>query len=37
MVIATYERAGDVETGSFALENPTDLEGERREQLQTAG
>ena len=27
VVIATYERAGDIEYGSFALEEPTDVEG----------
>ena len=30
VVIATYERAGDVQHGSFALEQPTDAELERR-------
>jgi dihydrofolate reductase len=33
VVIATYERAGEVETGSFAFEDPTDLEQQRRGQL----
>jgi dihydrofolate reductase len=33
VMIATYERAGEVETGSFALEEPTDLEVQRRERL----
>ena len=27
VVIATYERAGDIEYGSFALDEPTDVEG----------
>jgi len=31
--IATYERAGDVETGSFAMEEPTEAELERRKHL----
>jgi dihydrofolate reductase len=31
--IATYERAGDVETGSFAMEKPTEAELERRKHL----
>jgi dihydrofolate reductase len=31
--IATYERAGDVPHGSFAFEEPTDDEAERRRQL----
>ena len=30
VVIATYRRAGDVEVGSFALDEPTDAEVERR-------
>jgi dihydrofolate reductase len=33
VVIATYERAGDVQYGSFALEEPTDAELERRARL----
>jgi dihydrofolate reductase len=33
VVMATYRRAGEIETGTFALEEPTDLETERREQL----
>ena len=33
VLIATYERAGEVQTGSFALENPSDAEQERRETL----
>ena len=31
VVIATYERAGDIDYGSFALEEPTEAEVERRE------
>ena len=34
VVIATYERAGDVEVGSFAFEEPTEAEVARREALQ---
>ena len=33
VVIATYERAGNVKTGSFALPEPTDAEVERRKRL----
>jgi len=33
VVIATYEPAGEVEYGSFALEEPTEAEVERRRQL----
>lgn len=33
VLITTYERAGEVRTGSFALENPTDAEIDRREHL----
>jgi dihydrofolate reductase len=33
VVISTYERAGEVEHGSFALEEPTDAEVERRRRL----
>jgi dihydrofolate reductase len=32
-LIAAYERAGDVKTGSFALETPTAAEVERRKDL----
>jgi dihydrofolate reductase len=32
-LIATYERAGKVETGSFAMETPTEAELERRRNL----
>jgi dihydrofolate reductase len=34
VMMATYERAGDVQTGSFARDEPTDLEVERRERLE---
>jgi dihydrofolate reductase len=33
VVIATYERGGEVEYGSFALEEPTEAEIERRQRL----
>jgi dihydrofolate reductase len=33
VVIATYERGGEVEYGSFALEEPTEAEVERRQRL----
>jgi dihydrofolate reductase len=33
VLIASYERAGEVEYGSFALEEPTEAEAERRERL----
>jgi dihydrofolate reductase len=33
VTIGTYEPAGEVRTGSFALENPTDAELERRRNL----
>jgi dihydrofolate reductase len=33
VVIANYERAGDVKTGSFAMETPTEAELERRGRL----
>jgi dihydrofolate reductase len=33
VLIATYERAGDIEPGSFALEEPTEQEVERRERM----
>jgi dihydrofolate reductase len=35
VVMAAYERAGDVEPGSFALEEPTELERQRREKLKS--
>ena len=34
VLLLNYERAGDVEYGSFALEEPTDAEGERRRNLE---
>ena len=34
VVIGTYRRAGEVETGSFALEEPTDAERQRRESME---
>jgi dihydrofolate reductase len=37
VIMATYRRAGEVETGSFALDEPTDLEVERREQSRVDG
>ncbi|HEX2026404.1 MAG TPA: dihydrofolate reductase family protein [Nitriliruptorales bacterium] len=33
VVISTYERAGDIPYGSFALEEPTEAEAERRRRL----
>ena len=33
VLIATYERAGEIKTGSFALETPTEAEIERRRAL----
>jgi dihydrofolate reductase len=33
VIIATYERAGDVRTGSFALDTPSEAELERRKHL----
>ena len=33
MLIASYERAGEVKTGSFAMETPTAAELERRKRL----
>jgi dihydrofolate reductase len=33
VIIAAYERAGDIQTGSFALETPTEAERERRKDL----
>jgi hypothetical protein len=32
--MTTYERVGEVEYGSFALEEPTDAELERRERIE---
>jgi dihydrofolate reductase len=33
VIVASYARAGDVKTGSFALENPTEAELARRKKL----
>ncbi len=33
VIVATYERAGEVKTGSFGLENPTEAELARRKKL----
>jgi hypothetical protein len=33
VIVATYERAGEVKTGSFALETPTEAELARRKRL----
>jgi hypothetical protein len=33
VIVASYERAGDVKTGSFALETPTEAELARRKRL----
>jgi dihydrofolate reductase len=35
VVMATYEKAGDFSVGSFELDQPTDLELQRREKLQS--
>ena len=35
--MATYKRAGDIDHGSFAFENPTDEELERRKRLAEEG
>jgi dihydrofolate reductase len=37
VVMATYQRAGSVEPGSFALEQPTEAELQRRERLASEG
>ncbi len=34
VMIATYEPAGEIATGSFALDEPTDAEAERRRRLE---
>jgi dihydrofolate reductase len=34
VIVATYEAAGEIQTGSFAFEEPTDAEVKRREALQ---
>jgi len=33
VIMTNYERAGEIKTGSFAMENPTEAELERREKL----
>ncbi|KQZ87163.1 dihydrofolate reductase [Mesorhizobium sp. Root157] len=37
VIMATYQRSGDIKTGSFALEEPTDAEIERRAKLKAGG
>jgi dihydrofolate reductase len=37
VIMSTYERAGAVKTGSFALEKPTDAEIARRERMKKEG
>jgi dihydrofolate reductase len=37
VVLASYERAGEVATGTFAMEQPTDAEIERRRRLAEVG
>ena len=37
VIMATYERAGDINRGSFALEEPTEAEVERRRRLADSG
>ena len=37
VVVSTYQRAGDVPLGSFALETPTDAEVARRERMKREG
>jgi dihydrofolate reductase len=37
VIIATYEPAGELKTGSFALDNPTEAETERRKRLADEG
>jgi dihydrofolate reductase len=37
VIVASYERAGDVKTGSFALETPTEAELARRKRLNEEG
>jgi dihydrofolate reductase len=33
VLIASYERSGDIQTGSFALDTPTEAEVQRRKNL----
>jgi hypothetical protein len=37
VIISTYARAGEVKTGSFALEEPSEAELERRARAATEG
>lgn len=37
VIVAYYERAGEVKTGSFALETPTEAELARRRRLKEEG
>ena len=37
VIMATYARAGDLAYGSFALEEPTEAEAERRRRLADSG
>jgi hypothetical protein len=37
VTISTYERAGDVDAGSFEFDEPTDAELERRRRLAAEG
>ncbi|KCZ71388.1 hypothetical protein ANME2D_02116 [Candidatus Methanoperedens nitroreducens] len=37
VIIATYEPAGELKTGSFALDNPSEAEIERRKRLADEG
>jgi dihydrofolate reductase len=37
VLVGTYRRAGDVKTGSFAFEEPTEAEVERREAMRASG
>jgi hypothetical protein len=36
VTVATYERAGEIELGSFEFEEPTEAELRRRERLASA-
>jgi hypothetical protein len=35
VLMVTYDKAGDVSVGSFELDQPTDLERQRREKVQS--
>jgi hypothetical protein len=37
VILATYEPAGELKTGSFALDNPSEVELARRERLGNDG